>query len=187
MSDKKETSKKHLILKIISGILGFCATVYLFLVIYTNYIAPPTVIDGRSASEHFHEIHKKEKGALEITSLEKACKKLSQETRKNYKPIIGRYIENKSLARVVESTRSIPEYSSVITLEYEGKEIELHSNTMTEVEFHGHYRPLLEQVISVHNNDLNSQKYVYGVCGYKDEKNKYRHKIETLSLVKGGE
>ena len=59
MSDE-ENDKKKLVLKIVGGILGVIVCVYLFLVIYTNYISRPVVLDGKSAGANFGKLHKQE-------------------------------------------------------------------------------------------------------------------------------
>ena len=50
---KQKSSKKKKALKISGGVLGLFVAVYLFLVIYTNYIHPPMVADGKSAAYEY--------------------------------------------------------------------------------------------------------------------------------------
>ena len=117
--------------------------------------------------------------------LKSTCKKLSKETGNDYEPIIGRYLEKKSYGSIESPGGQVAIFSSVIVFAKNNEEPKMYSGEMTETEFYGQYRPVLEKIIFSNLKRAESDQYVYGVCAYNTPSNQYQHEISTLMLIEG--
>jgi len=130
-----------------------------------------------------------------ITVLKKTCADLTKNNSEGrvYEPIVGHYLKNKSFTSVEQPNPGPTEYSNIITFVNDGEETSLYSERMTHHMFNEKYMLILKQVI-YERSDANSEKNVYGICGYRDASidehygnesdNKLMDNISTLTLIK---